>query len=173
MRTRFAWSRVQEEINTGRHSAAPPSRHFWHRWLECCTPPPPPRPTPPQCGTADAEVKVSTIENPELTDALSLKCGVAQNIATDASPTARNVFLVRISTFPVHSPFTFSKFPSYFSTALVLVNAVSSVAPGNKIGPRVSTIAHNVCDQDQRGGACNTGELGHLSLRAASPARRH
>ena len=64
---------------------------------------------------------VPPVENPELTDVLPLKPGVCQNIATHASPTARNFFLALIWmgvkhqltyliwTFPVHSP---SFFPS-------------------------------------------------------------
>ena len=47
---------------------------------------------------------VPPVENPELTDVLPLKPGVCQNIATHASPTARNFFRVRISTFQIHSP---------------------------------------------------------------------
>ena len=58
-------------------------------------------------GTADAENKASTIENSDLPYVLPLKPGVGQNTATHASPTAGNVFLVLISTFPVHS----SSFP--------------------------------------------------------------
>ena len=56
-------------------------------------------------GTADADiVKVSSVESPELTDVLPLKPGVGQNIALLASPTARNSFLVLISTFSAHTP---------------------------------------------------------------------
>ena len=58
-------------------------------------------------GTADAEIKVSTTENPDLPNVLPLKPEVGQNTATHASPTVGNVFLVLISTFPVHS----SSFP--------------------------------------------------------------
>ena len=53
--------------------------------------------------TADAEINVPSVENPKLTDVLP-KPEAGQNIATHASPTARNLFLVIISTFPVHSP---------------------------------------------------------------------
>ena len=56
-------------------------------------------------GTAVAEIKVSSVESPELTNVLPLKPGGGQNIAKLASPTARNFFLVLISILPVHSPF--------------------------------------------------------------------
>ena len=52
----------------------------------------------------DAEIEVSSVENPEMTDVLPLNPGVGQNIATHASLIARNFFLVLISTFLVHSP---------------------------------------------------------------------
>ena len=58
----------------------------------------------PHWGTADADITVPSVENPELTNVLRLKPGVGQNIAMHASPTARNFFLGLISTFPVHSP---------------------------------------------------------------------
>ena len=67
----------------------------------------------PQSGTADAEIKVPSDEILELTNILPLKPGVGQNIAIHASPTARNIFLVQISTFPVHSP-------SFFPNPLIL-----------------------------------------------------
>ena len=57
-----------------------------------------------QWGTADAEVKVHSVENPELANVLPLKPGAGQNIATHASSTVRNFFLVLIRTFSVHSP---------------------------------------------------------------------
>ena len=50
---------------------------------------------------ADGKIKVPSVENSELTNLLTLKPGVGQNIATDASPTARNFFLDQISTFLV------------------------------------------------------------------------
>ena len=56
-----------------------------------------------QWGTADAESKVPSVENPELTDVLPSKPGVGQNTAVYASP-IRNFFLVLISTLPVHPP---------------------------------------------------------------------
>ena len=43
-----------------------------------------------QWGTAESEVKVSTLENPELTNVHHLKPGADQNIAIHASPTTRN-----------------------------------------------------------------------------------
>ena len=52
----------------------------------------------PLWGTEDSEIKVPSVENPELTNCLSLKPGVGQNIAMHASPTARNNLLVLIST---------------------------------------------------------------------------
>ena len=55
-------------------------------------------PYSPQMGTADAEIKVPYVEHRELTNILPLKPLVGQNIAIHASPTARNVFLVLIST---------------------------------------------------------------------------
>ena len=42
-----------------------------------------------------------------------LKPRVGQNVATQASPTARNFFLALISTFLVHSPFFLSKSSPY------------------------------------------------------------
>ena len=49
-----------------------------------------------QSCTADAEISVPSVENPELTNVLPLKPGVGQNIAVHASPTARNFFHVLI-----------------------------------------------------------------------------
>ena len=51
----------------------------------------------------DAEIDVRSVENPELTNALSLH-GEDQNIAMHASPTAGIVFFVLFSLFPVHLP---------------------------------------------------------------------
>ena len=50
-----------------------------------------------QQGTADAEIKAPSVENPELTNVLPQKPGVGQNIATHASPTARKFFLVMLT----------------------------------------------------------------------------
>ena len=52
-----------------------------------------------QWSAAGTEIKVPSIEKPELTNVLPLKSGVGQNIAMHASPTARNFFLTLISTF--------------------------------------------------------------------------
>ena len=46
-----------------------------------------------QLGTVGTEIKVSSVENPELTNVLPLKPGLGQKIATHASPTTRNFFL--------------------------------------------------------------------------------
>ena len=91
----------------------------------------------PQWGTVDTEIKVPYVENPELTNALPLKSGEGQYVALHALPTARNYFLVLISTFPVHSPSFFLLLQIlYILTALVLANfrdAVSCVDLWNKI----------------------------------------
>ena len=58
--------------------------------------------TSQQRGTADADIQVRSVENPELTNVLPLKPGVGQIIAMHASPTARIVFLVFFFTTPVH-----------------------------------------------------------------------
>ena len=55
----------------------------------------------------DAEIKVPSVENPELINVLLLGFGIGQNIAKLASPTAKNFFRVLISNFPVHSPYFF------------------------------------------------------------------
>ena len=47
-------------------------------------------------GTADVEIKVHSVENPDRTDVLLLKQGVVQNVASHASPTARILFHVLI-----------------------------------------------------------------------------
>ena len=60
-------------------------------------------------GTVDAEIKVPSVENPQLMNVLPLKPGVSQNIAMYALLTARNFFHVLISTYQVHSPSFFSK----------------------------------------------------------------
>ena len=56
----------------------------------------------PEWNTADAEIKVSSADNPELSEVLSSKSGAGQNIAMLASPTAGN-FPFLIYTFPVNS----------------------------------------------------------------------
>ena len=66
-------------------------------------------------GTEDAEIKVSfVVGNPELTIFRPFKLAIDQNIATCASPTARNFFLVLISILLVHSPsFNPSPLPTF------------------------------------------------------------
>ena len=58
--------------------------------------------------SADAEIKAPSVENSELTNVLPLKPALGQNIAIYASSTARNFFLVLISTFLVQAPSFFS-----------------------------------------------------------------
>ena len=60
--------------------------------------------TLPQWVTADAEIKVPSVENPELTHVLPLKLGVGQNLSMHASPAARNFLNVLISTLSLNSP---------------------------------------------------------------------
>ena len=48
--------------------------------------------SPPQQGTAGAEIKAPSVENPTQTDVLPGKSGVGQNIALRALPTARHFF---------------------------------------------------------------------------------
>ena len=78
-------------------------------------------------GTVPTEIKAPSAENPELTNVLPLKPGVSQNMAMHALPTARNFFLVLISTFLVHSLsfLCVSRSSPYCLTALVLANAAS------------------------------------------------
>ena len=81
----------------------------------------------PQWGTADAEIKIPSVENPELTNALPLKPGVCQNIAMHASPTTRNFFLVLILTLQVHSPsFIPNPLPAVFVLAAFSVDRTVS-----------------------------------------------
>ena len=56
-------------------------------------------------GTADAEIKIVPVENPKLKNVLS-SCNArswSEYIPIHALPTARNFFLVLISTFQGHS----------------------------------------------------------------------
>ena len=55
----------------------------------------------------DAEMKVPSVENTEMTHVLLLNPGVGQDIAIHASPTARNLVLVLIFylTSPIHHHF--------------------------------------------------------------------
>ena len=64
--------------------------------------------TSPQCGAADAEIKVPSGENTDL-NVLPLKHGVGQYIAIHATRTARDFSSLLISTLPVRSPAFFSK----------------------------------------------------------------
>ena len=47
----------------------------------------------PQCGTADVEIMVPSVENPELLKVLSIKHGIGQSIKIACSPDARNSIL--------------------------------------------------------------------------------
>ena len=60
--------------------------------------------------TTDADIKVPSVENPELTDILPLKTGVSHNITMHASLTARNFFLVQkcLPSRSIHRHFLFS-----------------------------------------------------------------
>lgn len=60
----------------------------------------------PQRCTADAEMKVPSVEKPELTDVVPFKPG-GQNTATHAFERCQEFFFILISTFPVHSPLPF------------------------------------------------------------------
>ena len=65
-------------------------------------------------GTANADIKDPSLENPELKDSL-LKHGLGQNITINASPNARDFFLELFSTRPVHSSAFFPKTsPEFF-----------------------------------------------------------
>ena len=57
-----------------------------------------------QSDTTEAEIKVPSVENPELANVLHLNPGICRNIATHASPTAKNSFFVLNFTFPGHLP---------------------------------------------------------------------
>ena len=57
-----------------------------------------------EVGTADAEINIPSVGNPELTSVLDVQPRAGQNIALHALPTASNFFLVPGSTFPVQSP---------------------------------------------------------------------
>lgn len=54
----------------------------------------------PRWDTVDAEIKIMSIENLELSQVLSFKVGVDHNVASHASSTARN-FAFLISAVPV------------------------------------------------------------------------
>ena len=88
--------------------------------------------TAPLCGTADAEIKVPSVETPELTNVLPVKPAVGQNIAAHVLLTARNFFLVLISTSAVHSS-SLSKSCTYVLTVLVWASALSRAGSLNTI----------------------------------------
>ena len=67
----------------------------------------------------DAEIKVSSVENPELTTVFPLKPGLGQIIATHVSSISRNFLPVLISVTPLHSLFFPSKFSTYSLIAFV------------------------------------------------------
>ena len=74
-----------------------------------------------QYRTADAEIKILTVEHPGVENAVP---GAGQNIATYALATTRNIFIVLISRFSVYSTFFslfffFSRHFPYLLTALV------------------------------------------------------
>ena len=58
----------------------------------------------PQWDAADAEIKVPSVDHPELAVILPLKPGVGKKVAAHAFSTARNLFLVQIFNFLVHLP---------------------------------------------------------------------
>ena len=82
-------------------------------------------------GTADAEIKAPSVENPELTICLSLKPGTDPNIPMDAH--FQECLPCSNFYFSVHSPFFFFKSSPYFLAVLVLANTVSRVGRRNKM----------------------------------------
>ena len=82
-------------------------------------------------GTADAETRVCSAENPEVTNVRSFKPGVGQNIAAHASPTARNSFFVPYSTFPVYSHLEFFKIVSLIFSCVGTRNVLSHPVQGH------------------------------------------
>ena len=86
-----------------------------------------PKLSPPQWGTADSEIKVSSVKNPELKKKkILVKPGVGCLLS-------RIVFLL-FSTFPVHSPSFFCAKPGCCFSMLAVVNAGSCVGPQNTVG---------------------------------------
>ena len=77
--------------------------------------------------TADDEMKVPSVENPELTDVLPLKLGVGQNYCQK---------ILSCPSFDISGPFTFafSKSSPNFLIALVVADGISLVGPRNKVG---------------------------------------
>ena len=75
--------------------------------------------TSPQCGAADAEIKVPYLENTEL-KVLLLKPGAGEYIAIYAMFTAKKInSSLLISTLPVHSPAFFSNLSRVFPVLAV------------------------------------------------------
>ena len=65
----------------------------------------------------NTEIRIPTVENPELVFSLPLKPAGGHNIAMDASPTAGKVFLAIFFSNLIPGPFTFILFPfSLFSS---------------------------------------------------------
>ena len=82
----------------------------------------------------DAEIKVPSVENPELINALPLKPGVDQNIATRALSAARNFFLV----WMVHSP----SFIIIFKSVWHLPHLTSTIDNVTAGGASTSNLRH-------------------------------
>ena len=78
----------------------------------------------PAVGYWDTEIKVPSVENPELTNVLPLTSGVGEDVAMRALPSAGTVFLVLIST----SRSTYL----HFVHTLSLVKCVSGVGLRNR-----------------------------------------
>ena len=85
----------------------------------------------PQWGTADAEFKVPSIENPELAHIISLKPGVGPNIATHVSPTASISSMFDFLPFRSIRLLCFKSSP-YFSVTLVLADTVFPYGPADE-----------------------------------------
>ena len=88
-----------------------------------------------QYRTADAEIKILTVEHPGVENAVP---GAGQNIATYALATTRNIFIVLISSFSVYPTF-FSFFLFLLQTLSLPFNCVSSANPLCLVGPRNKT----------------------------------
>ena len=88
----------------------------------------------PLWGTADAEIKVPSVENPELKKVLPLKPKIGQYIDMYATLTARVFFRAN---FYTPGPFTYLFSPKNLYRilpVLAMANAGSCVGPQNKIG---------------------------------------
>ena len=82
-----------------------------------------------QWGTADAEIRVPS----DLTNVLTLKVCSRSEYSRHAFPTARNIFLVLISTILVHSTYFFHPILSLFFNCII-ASTVSHEDLQNKIG---------------------------------------